>query len=127
VDRLNLSPYPHEHAAGIRLTHWGGWVDTIVFTPRPIRAQESNHVPRLETVGGPGRQREIPARRYLGGSEHSAVFLTEFHKGERPLKAAIKLIPAPQENSELQLSRWRLAAELSHPTLDFNLTREVVS
>jgi len=60
---------------------------------------------------------KFPLVRYLGGSEHSAVFLTEFHKGERPLKAAIKLIPAPQENSELQLSRWRLAAELSHPHL----------
>src|SRR6266550_2608052 len=60
---------------------------------------------------------KFPLVRYLGGSEHSAVFLTEFHKGERPLKAAIKLIPAPQENSELPLSRWRLAAELSHPHL----------
>src|SRR6267143_727384 len=52
---------------------------------------------------------EFPLLRYLGGSEHSAVFLTEFHEGERLLKAAIKLIPAPQENGEFQLSRWRLA------------------
>jgi len=60
---------------------------------------------------------EFPLLRYLGGSEHSAVFLTEFHEGERLLKAVIKLIPAPQENGEFQLSRWRLAAELSHPHL----------
>jgi TonB family protein len=60
---------------------------------------------------------EFPLLRYLGGSEHSAVFLTEFHKGERPVEAAIKLIPAPRENGELQLSRWRQAAELSHPHL----------
>ena len=60
---------------------------------------------------------EFPLLRYLGGSEHSAVFLTEFHEGERLLKAAIKLIPAPPENGEFQLSRWRLAAELSHPHL----------
>src|SRR5882757_2806674 len=55
------SPYPHGHAARNRLTHWAGWVHTIVLTPRPIPARESNYVPRLETVGGPGSQRGIPA------------------------------------------------------------------
>jgi TonB family protein len=55
--------------------------------------------------------------RYLGGSEHSDVFLTEFHEGERLLRAAIKLIPAVGENEERQLSRWRLAAGLSDPHL----------
>lgn len=55
-------------------------------------------------------------RQYLGGCEHSAVFLTE--DGEPELqKAAIKLIPADPTNEELQLSRWRLAAKLSHPHL----------
>ncbi len=59
---------------------------------------------------------EFHLRKYLGGSEHSAVFLTEH--GERELqKAAIKLIPADPGNVELQLSRWRLAAKLSHPHL----------
>ena len=53
----------------------------------------------------------------LGGSESAAVFLTERHDGDRIVKAAIKLIPAAPENSELQLSRWRMAAELSHPHL----------
>jgi TonB family protein len=60
---------------------------------------------------------KFPLLRYLGGSEHSAVFLTERHEGEHLLKAAIKLIPADRENGELQLSRWRQAAELSHPHL----------
>jgi TonB family protein len=60
---------------------------------------------------------KFPLLRYLGGSEHSAVFLTEFREGESLLKTAIKLIPALQENDDLQLSRWRLAAELSHPHL----------
>jgi TonB family protein len=55
--------------------------------------------------------------RYLGGSEHSDVFLTEIHEGERLLKAAIKLVPAVGENEERQLSRWRLAAGLSDPHL----------
>jgi TonB family protein len=59
---------------------------------------------------------EFHLRQYLGGSEHSAVFLTE--DGERGLqKAAIKLIPADPENEELQLSRWQAAAKLSHPHL----------
>jgi TonB family protein len=53
---------------------------------------------------------------YLGGSEHSAVFLTE--DPERGLqKAAIKLVPADPENAELQFSHWKEAAELSHPHL----------
>jgi TonB family protein len=55
--------------------------------------------------------------RYLGGSERSAVFLTERRDGERLVKAAIKIIPTPPENGELQLSRWQQAAELSHPHL----------
>jgi len=60
---------------------------------------------------------KFPLLRYLGGSEHCAVFLTERHEGERLIKAAIKLIPAAPENGEIQLSRWQKAAELSHPDL----------
>jgi TonB family protein len=60
---------------------------------------------------------KFPLLRYMGGSEHCAVFLTERHAGERLVKAAIKLIPAAPENGELQLSSWRRAAELSHPHL----------
>ncbi len=59
---------------------------------------------------------EFHLRQYLGGCEHSAVFLTEYGEGE-PQKAAIILIPADPGNAELQLSRWRLAAKLSHPHL----------
>jgi serine/threonine protein kinase len=59
---------------------------------------------------------EFPLRRYLGGSDHSAVFLTE--RGEPdPQKAAIKLIPVNAEDPEIQLSWWELAAKLSHPHL----------
>jgi TonB family protein len=52
-------------------------------------------------------------RRYLGGSDHSAVFLTQ-HGGVHRRDAAIKLMPAPPGNAEARLSRWRLAANLSH-------------
>jgi TonB family protein len=60
---------------------------------------------------------KFPLLRYLGGSEHCAVFLTERHEGDGLVKAAIKLIPAAPENGELHLSRWQLAAEPSHPHL----------
>jgi eukaryotic-like serine/threonine-protein kinase len=53
---------------------------------------------------------------YLGGSDHSAVFRTQY--GDiRPKEAAIKLVPAPAGAAEAQLSRWRLAANFSHPHL----------
>lgn len=55
-------------------------------------------------------------RQYLGASENSAVFLTE-HWKRRHQKAAIKLIPADPRYAQLQFSRWRLAAKLSHPHL----------
>ncbi len=59
---------------------------------------------------------EFPLRQYLGGSDHSAVFLSQ--RGERePQQVAIKLVPASAENPELQLSWWELAAKLSHPNL----------
>ena len=55
-------------------------------------------------------------REYLGGSEHSAVFLTgDQDRGVE--KAAIKLIPADTANADHQLSRWKEAAKLSHPHL----------
>jgi len=59
---------------------------------------------------------EFHLRQYLGGGERSAVFLTE-HGDREPQKAAIKLIQAGRESAELQLSRWELAAKLSHPHL----------
>jgi TonB family protein len=55
-------------------------------------------------------------RQYLGGSDHGAVFLTEYGK-LRQQKAAIKLVRVRPGNAELQLSRWRLAANLAHPHL----------
>src|ERR1700674_6063279 len=60
-------------------------------------------------------------REWLGGSEHSAVFLTE-RSGNRPQKAAIKLIfaevfSAGNLDEAAQLSRWAESAKLSHPHL----------
>jgi TonB family protein len=53
---------------------------------------------------------------HLGGSDHSVVFRTERGQGLRQ-KATIKFVPADPANAELQLSRWKQAAQLSHPHL----------
>jgi TonB family protein len=59
---------------------------------------------------------KYPLRQWLGGSGHSAVFLTEF--AEQPSqKAAIKLIQVDDGSAELQLSRLRATKKLSHPHL----------
>jgi len=53
---------------------------------------------------------------YLGGSDHSAVFLTESGARGRG-KAAIKLIVADGVAAEQQLLRWKAARDLNHPNL----------
>ena len=60
---------------------------------------------------------EFPLLQYLGGSGHSAVFLTERGKDKAKQKAAIKLVFADAVDEEIQLSRWQRAAALSHPHL----------
>ena len=60
---------------------------------------------------------KLPLLRYLGGSEHGAVFLTERHERGHSEGAAIKLFPASAEVADLQLARWKQAAKLSHPHL----------
>jgi TonB family protein len=61
-------------------------------------------------------QGEFPLLKYMGGSSHSAVFLTE-RAAQEPRKAAIKLVRADPQNAELELSRWGRASNLSHPNL----------
>jgi TonB family protein len=57
----------------------------------------------------------FPLRQYLGGSDHSAVYLTQLNSsGEQ--KAAIKFIPA-DTSAYAQLAKWRVAGELTHPHL----------
>ena len=59
---------------------------------------------------------KFPLLQYLGGSDHSGVFLTELRDQELR-KAALKLKSSEADNGESQLSRWKLAATLSHPHL----------
>jgi TonB family protein len=58
----------------------------------------------------------FPLRQYLGGSDHSVVFLTE-HGTDKPQKAAIKLFPADAATADAQLLSWESASKLSHPNL----------
>jgi len=58
----------------------------------------------------------FPLRQHLGGSAHSAVFLTEYGLGT-PKEAAIKLVPADSAAAQVWMLRRELAAGLSHPGL----------
>lgn len=58
----------------------------------------------------------FPLRRYLGGCDHSAVFLTE-SPVEGFLNAAIKIVPARANSAAAQIAYWRAAIALPHPHL----------
>lgn len=57
----------------------------------------------------------FPLGRYLGGSDHSGVFLTR--SAERPAEVVIKLVPTNRTLAEAQLPRWKRAGGLTHPHL----------
>lgn len=59
---------------------------------------------------------KFPLGRYLGCSDHSAVFLTEYAQ-QRPSRVAIKLVSTSRHLAISQLPRWRRASGLSHPGL----------
>jgi TonB family protein len=59
---------------------------------------------------------KFPLQQYLGGTDHSAVFLTRLSE-EAEQKAAIKIVLVEPAKAETQLSRWSTAAQLSHPNL----------
>jgi TonB family protein len=58
----------------------------------------------------------FPLRRFLSGSDHSGVFLSEYRARSLP-NAAIKIVPADPARAGARLSHWRTAAGLSHPHL----------
>jgi TonB family protein len=58
---------------------------------------------------------QFPLQQFLGGSDNSAVFLTQL-PGPQSSKAVIKLIPA-RTSADLQLSLWRRASQLTHANL----------
>jgi TonB family protein len=59
---------------------------------------------------------EFTLLEHLGGSDHSVVFLTQRGKNKSE-QAAIKFVQADPANAEIELSRWKQAADISHPNL----------
>jgi serine/threonine protein kinase len=57
-----------------------------------------------------------PLQQYLGGSETTAVFLTQLSTGTKS-KAAIKLVVANASEGDILVANWKRAAQLSHPHL----------
>ena len=58
----------------------------------------------------------FPLRRYLGSSDHSGVFVSEF-TGGAPSQVALKLVPVTGKLAESQLSLWFAASVLDCPQL----------
>ena len=58
----------------------------------------------------------FPLRRFLGGSDRSAVFLTEYQAKNLP-EVAIKFVPADTLQAKAQLVQWKTAAKHPHPHL----------
>ncbi len=53
---------------------------------------------------------------YAGSTDHSVVFLCEFHEGELR-QAAIKFVSADVTDQAKQIAAWKQASELTHPNL----------
>jgi serine/threonine protein kinase len=58
---------------------------------------------------------QFPLLQWLGGSQATGVFLTEF--SEPSQKAVIKLIPEDDQDAAARAAAWETAATLSHPNL----------
>lgn len=52
-------------------------------------------------------------RQYLGGSDHSAAYLTDFGGA----RALVKLVAADAHDGPTQLARWEAVCNLAHPNL----------
>jgi TonB family C-terminal domain len=57
---------------------------------------------------------QYPLQSFVGGSDHSAVFLTAAQDGT---KAAIKLIAPAPTSFDAQIARWRELIDLDHPNV----------
>jgi TonB family protein len=59
---------------------------------------------------------KFPLQRVLGGSDRSAVFLTQYGQGAAE-RAVIKLVLAEPSRAEAQILRWKVATKLPAPGL----------
>ncbi len=74
----------------------------------PINSDERWKALEGRVVGG-----KFPLQRWLGGSGHGAVFLTE-RGASASRQAAVKLIASDPLKAQYQLTLWRTAAQLHH-------------
>ena len=79
--------------------------------PRPVASAEVWSRWENQVVNG-----VFPLRRFLGCSDHSAVFLTQYKAKNLP-DAAIKLVPTDGSRAKVHLKHWKAAGALSHPHL----------
>ena len=63
-----------------------------------------------EVVGG-----EFRLRQYLGGSDHSAVFLADRNRDPQPV--VLKLVPSHPATDDSQMASWERVAKLNHRCL----------
>src|SRR5690348_4880692 len=57
-----------------------------------------------------------PLQQYVGGSDTTAVFVTQLPTDTKS-KAAIKLVAASASDGDILVANWKRAAQLSHPHL----------
>ncbi len=81
----------------------------LVSEPRLSKLADSAQELTGQVVDG-----KFPLLGYLGGTDRTAVFLTERRGSQR---AAIKLVLCEPQDVSAQLKRWEMAAKLSHPNL----------
>src|SRR5450755_3998808 len=70
-------------------------------------------MPNWKPCEGELADAKFPLERYLGGSQRSAVFLTQFSSK----RSAIKLVLAGQEQAGWLVERWNRTGTLHHPHL----------
>src|SRR5580698_4174725 len=87
-----------------------------IAAERCCRSLLMNNAGEWKTWEGRTVDGKFPLRQWLGGSDHSAVFLTE-RPSTASQKFAIKLIPADAAAADRQLARLRSTAQLSDPHL----------
>jgi TonB family protein len=59
----------------------------------------------------------FPLQAYLGGSDHSAIFLTNAPASGDSEEAAIKLVAVSPADAEKQFADWTAARDLNHPNV----------
>jgi hypothetical protein len=99
--------------------HFTVWCDlhrALAYNRRLLSRQAEDEMAEAweqwhgEVIGG-----EFRLRQYLGGSDHSAVFLADRNRDSQPV--VLKLVPSHPATADSQLACWEQLRKLSHPYL----------